>query len=136
MRKVSERSFQILWKVAGYKGYFTGHSLRRSGATRLSNGGIPKNIIKECTGHRSDAVDKYMVTSNSQKELCSKIVKSKSVPTSTVSVAPSDDSTDATSDKSSVSTNVTKCNVCKSNNMSSVVTDLLKGLEGTGKAKN
>ena len=128
-----------LMESAGYKGYFTGHSLRRSGATRLSNRGVPKNIIKECTGHRSDAVDKYMVTSDSQKERCSKIVKSKSIPTATVSVPPPDVSEicepERQVESTSVTKNVTKCDTCKTNNMSTVVTDLLKSLEGTGKAK-
>ena len=53
---------------AGFKGYFTGHSLRRTGTTRLSDAGIPKKVMKECTGHVSDAIDKYMVTSDSERE--------------------------------------------------------------------
>ena len=34
-----------LMSKAGYTGHFTGHSLRRSGVTCLSNAGVPKKII-------------------------------------------------------------------------------------------
>ncbi len=42
-----------IMKKAGFKGYFTNHSLRRSCATRLYDAGIPEQVIQETTGHRS-----------------------------------------------------------------------------------
>ena len=55
-------------------GYFTNHSLRHSGTTRLFNEGVDRKIIKEFTGHRSDAVDTYQITSDQQRENLSKII--------------------------------------------------------------
>ena len=63
-----------LMESAGFKGYYTGHSLRRTGTTRLSNAGVAKKVMKECTGHVSDAIDKYMVTSDSEREKISEIL--------------------------------------------------------------
>ena len=60
---------------AGFKGYYTGHSLRRSGGSRLFQAGVQRKIVKECTGHSLDAVDKYQITSNEQKEIVSKILQ-------------------------------------------------------------
>ena len=48
-------------------GYFTNHSLRSSGTTRLFQAGVDKKLIKEFTGHSSDAVDNYQVTSDQQR---------------------------------------------------------------------
>ena len=56
-------------------GYFTGHSLRRGGITRLFQAGVDRKIIKELSGHKSDAVDCYSVTSEEQKERVSNISK-------------------------------------------------------------
>ena len=56
-------------------GYFTGHSLQRSGITRLFQAGVDRKIIKEMSGHKSDAVDCYAITSDAQKEACSKILE-------------------------------------------------------------
>ena len=49
-------------KNANLDGFFTNHSLHRSGTTRLFHAGIDKKIIREFTGHRSDAIDQYQVT--------------------------------------------------------------------------
>ena len=122
-----------LMSSAGYKGYFTGHSLRRSATTRLSNAGVPTKIIKECTGHRSDAVNRYQVTSDQQKESCCKIVSGRN-PTATVSVPPESINSNPTVDVTSSVENQ-KCASCSKNNMSTVVNDLLKSLEGSGTAK-
>ena len=46
-------------KNAGLDGYFTNHSLRRTCATRLFRSGQSTKLIKEITGHVSDAVNKY-----------------------------------------------------------------------------
>ena len=60
---------------AGYTGYYTGHSLCRSGGSRLFQAGVQRKLVKECTGHTSDAVDKYQITSKEQKKKVSKIVQ-------------------------------------------------------------
>ena len=49
-------------------GYFTGHSLRRTGTTRLCQAGVQKKLVKEISGHRSDARDTYQVTSHEQRK--------------------------------------------------------------------
>ena len=45
-----------LLKNAKLDGFFTNHSLRRSSATRLFQAGVDKKIIREITGHKSDAL--------------------------------------------------------------------------------
>ena len=64
-------------KAAGYEGFFSGHSLRRTGTSRLFQAGVQRKIIKECTGHTSDAVDKYQITSDHQRQCVSKISQAK-----------------------------------------------------------
>ncbi len=46
----------------GRQGKFTNHSLRVSAATRMFNEGIEEQVVKEKTGHRSDAVRAYKRT--------------------------------------------------------------------------
>ena len=46
----------------GREGKFTNHSLRVSAATRMFNEGIEEQVVKEKTGHRSDAVRAYKRT--------------------------------------------------------------------------
>ena len=55
-------------KDAEIPGFFTNHSARRTGSTRLFRAGVQRKLIKETTGHRSNAVDKYQVTSDAQRE--------------------------------------------------------------------
>ena len=57
-------------KDAGLDGYFTNHSLHRTCATRLFQAGENSKIVKEITGHVSDAVNKYQETSNEQRNAC------------------------------------------------------------------
>ena len=64
-----------LLKDAKLDGYFTNHSLRRTGTTRLWQAGIDRKIIKEFTSHVSDAVDKYQVTSEAQRQELSSVLK-------------------------------------------------------------
>ena len=59
---------------ANIDGYFTNHSLRCTGSTRLFQAGIDRKIVKEVTGHVSDAIDEYQITSDSQKETVSKVI--------------------------------------------------------------
>ena len=59
---------------AGIEGYFTNHSARRTGGTILFRAGVQRKLVKEATGHRSDAVDKYQITSDKQREMMSKVI--------------------------------------------------------------
>ena len=74
--------------------FYSNHSLRKSGPTRLFQAGVDRKIIKEFTGHVSDVVNRYQITSlrrilhgEKQKEIakaeeCTKLeVKVKSVKT-------------------------------------------------------
>ena len=63
-----------LLSSAEIDGYFTNHSLRRSGGTRLFQAGVDRKLVKEVTGHRSDAVDCYQITSEEQREKLSTII--------------------------------------------------------------
>ena len=63
----------LLWD-AKLDGYFTNHSLRRTSTTRLFQAGVDRKIVKEFTDHVSDAVDKYQITSDEQKEKMSIIL--------------------------------------------------------------
>ncbi len=51
-----------LMKSVGIQGRFTNHSLRVSAASRMFSRGIDEQVIKERTGHRSDAVRSYKRT--------------------------------------------------------------------------
>ena len=66
-----------LMAKAGFEGFFSGHSLRRTGGSRLFQAGVQRKLIKECTGHSSDAVDAYQITSDSQCATISNILQSK-----------------------------------------------------------
>ena len=56
-----------LLKSANLDGYFTNHSLHQTSAMRLFQAGIDGKIVREITGHASDAINKYQITSNEQK---------------------------------------------------------------------
>ena len=73
-----------LLKNAQLDGFFTNHSLRRAGTTRLFQAGVDRKIIKEFTRHASDAVDKYAMTSEEQLQNLSNIIARK--PSETVGV--------------------------------------------------
>ena len=62
-------------KDAGLDGFFTNHSLRRTAATRLFRAGKNVKLIKEITGHVSNAVEKYEVTSDEQRIELSSILQ-------------------------------------------------------------
>ena len=83
------KTIKNLFKEADISGYFTNHSCRRAGTTRMFQGGVNRKIIKELTGHHSDAVDAYAVTSEEQKAEASRIIGQKpsgnDVKTSTIS---------------------------------------------------
>ena len=64
-----------LLRDAGLDGYFTNHSLQRTCATRLFQAGQNSKIVKEITGHISDAKNKYQETSNEQIVHVSNIIQ-------------------------------------------------------------
>ena len=65
-------------KKANLESFVTNHSLRRTGTTRLFRGGVDRKLVKEYTGHSSDAVDQYQITSDEQRESLSKIIAGES----------------------------------------------------------
>ena len=69
-----------LLKNAGLDGFFSNHSLRRTCATRLFQAGQSSKIVKEITGHISDAVEKYQTTSTDQKMHVSGILQGEIQP--------------------------------------------------------
>ena len=64
-------------KTAGIPGFFTNHTTRRTGGTRLFNAGVQRKLVKEVTGHASNAIDKYQITSDEQREMLSSIIAHK-----------------------------------------------------------
>ena len=66
-----------LMEKGNFPGYFTNHSLRRSGGTRLFRAGVDRKIVKEITGHHSDAMDAYQITGHEQHKLASLAVQGK-----------------------------------------------------------
>ena len=68
------KTVTTMLKDAKLDGFFTNHSLRRSGTTRLFQAGIDRKIIKEFTGHVSDAVDQYQITSDDQRRQVSAVI--------------------------------------------------------------
>ena len=67
-----------LLSSASIDGYFTNHSLRRSGASRLFQANVDRKLVKEATGHSSDAVDAYQITSDAQRQKLSEIIAGQS----------------------------------------------------------
>ena len=55
--------------------FYSNHSLRRSGTTHLFRAGIDRKLVKEFTGHTSDAVDSYQITSNKQRAMLSNVIQ-------------------------------------------------------------
>ena len=59
-----------------FDGHYTNHSIRRSCATRLLDGGVPELLIQETTGHRSsDGVRAYKCTSSALQREASEILQ-------------------------------------------------------------
>ena len=74
-----KKVIKTLAENANLEGFFTNHSLHRTGTTRLFQAGINRKIIKEYTGHSSDAVDKYQITSHDQRKELSAAITGESV---------------------------------------------------------
>ena len=73
------KTVKRLLSEANIDGYFTNHSCRRSGTTRLFQAGVDRKLIKDATGHRSDALDCYAVTSEEQRQHMSRVIDQKQV---------------------------------------------------------
>ena len=63
--------------------FFSNHSLRCSRTTRLFQAGVDRKLVKEYSGHMSDVVDQYQVTSDKQRQNLSEILQGLKVPTLT-----------------------------------------------------
>ena len=71
---------QEICKKAKVEGFITNHSLCRTGTTKLFVKGIDRKLIKEFTGHVSDAVDVYAITSDEQHQAISNILTDSKTP--------------------------------------------------------
>lgn len=80
-RPVGEKSLASITKSlggkAGVQGFISGHTLRRTDITRMHQAGVSSTIIKEFSGHRSNAVDDYKTTSSNQKSGVSRVLQGK-----------------------------------------------------------
>ena len=68
------KTVKRLFTEANIEGFYTNHSCRCAGTTRLFQAGINPKLIKEATGHRSDALDCYAVTSHEQRQHMSNVI--------------------------------------------------------------
>ena len=66
-------------KDSRIQGFVSNHSFRRSGASRLFHPGVDKKVIREYTGHQSDALNQYQVTSEEQKRHVSDVIAGKNI---------------------------------------------------------
>ena len=69
-----------MFKEAGIEGRYTNHSLHATTATRMYEKGIDEQLIKEVTGHKSDAVRIYKHTSETLMEKACKTVVERDAP--------------------------------------------------------
>ena len=128
-----------IMKEAKIEGFFTNHSLRRSGGTQLFNAGINRKLVKEATGHKSDAVDAYQVTSDEQRHTMSKVILCPSV--SNVTAERSDDDQSINTDISSISkaseNENCKIKVCRcdksGSNVGNIIEKIITASKGKGK---
>ncbi|KAK6174876.1 hypothetical protein SNE40_013441 [Patella caerulea] len=58
-RNTLANTVKRLCEAAGFKGFFTNHSLRATCATRLFRSGVDEQLIAKTTGHRSNAIRAY-----------------------------------------------------------------------------
>ena len=66
------------------EGFFTKHSLRKTGTIRLFRQAADQKIVNEFTGHSRDAVDAYQITSDEEKKEISKIIAREYIKKSSV----------------------------------------------------
>ncbi len=90
------KTVESMMNKIGAEGHFTNHSLRVSAATRMFSSGIEEQIVKERTGHRSDAVRAYKRMSEHLLEAAEcATIGDKCVPKCTISRPESPDVTDS-----------------------------------------
>ena len=132
-----------LMRSAGYEGFFSGHPLRRTDMSRLFQVGVQRKIVKEGTGHTSDAVDSYQITSDHQRSCVSKILQSNprsEVPKcETITSEVRGNAIDFVSTpQSKITTDVPKeqekCK-CQSSGYGGLVEQIISQVNATGKAK-
>ena len=130
-----------LMSDAGYSGFFSGHSLRRTGGSRLFQAGVQRKLVKECTGHSSDAVNTYQITSDDQRATISEIIQSdpkvacKGTSGDVTAVAGT--ATDPQIQKSNANKTPNlkeKCS-CESQGYGGLIEQLISHVNATGKAK-
>ena len=73
-RNTISKVVRNLMEKAGINGFFTNHSARRTGGTRLFRAGVQCKLVKEMTGHTSDAIDQYQLISDAQRQIMSKVL--------------------------------------------------------------
>ncbi len=71
-----KKTVKELTTQAGLVGNFTNHSLRSTAATRMYSQGIDEQVIKEVTGHKSNAVRAYKRTSDELLMQASEVIGS------------------------------------------------------------
>ena len=89
--RVWVKKIKMLFSDSRMEVYFTGLSLRKSSMTRLTQAGVDRKLIKEMSGHRSDAVDCYAITGDEQRKDLNPILKEKP-STASVDEAPKEQS--------------------------------------------
>ena len=131
------KTVKKLLKEVNIDGYFTNHSCRRSGTTRLFQAGVDRKLIKEVTGHRSDAVDKYAITSDGQREHISNIMydqPKQNVPQNLSEVKPK---TEHNAPSTNVVTSNCTCGGQSSNfnskNIGLIIDDIMSKVDQKGK---
>ena len=130
-----------LMKAAEIEGYFTNHSLRRSGGTRLFRAGVDRKLVKEFTGHRSDAVDQYQIHGFDQRKKISSIVQGlsnqeeSSVSSNCSEKVEENNKNCNKSSRESMKVGETTCSCSKINasNVTDIVSELLKQTSKRGK---
>ena len=136
---------KTLMEEGNIPGFFTNHSTRRTGGTRLFRAGVPRKLVKEVTGHASDAVDKYQITSDKQREELNTIIARKPE----VQNEQSNIESEASKKKSSIESDTAKVTVseidlhptCKCNlnssvnasNVGEMITKIVEQSKGKGK---
>ena len=130
-----------LMKEAGIDGFFTNHSLRQTGGTHLFQAGVERKLVKEATGHQSDAIDAYQITSDDQRKMLSEIIAKKPCETVTkISVnSRSNQKKEVQCDESSIAVNGKDVGVCickskpESLKVTEIVNDAIKECTNKGK---
>ena len=118
---------------ANIEGFFTNHSLRRTGGTRLFRGGVDHKLVKETAGHRSDSVDAYQITSDEQRDKISEIIRNE--PVACVSKSSDTDVVDEgvkSEEKVGAKVNICKCKGSNAN-IGNIINELVEGVKGKGK---